>query len=298
MAKSTIFFGGQIFHVIGHVSKTWLGDPWLWSVMAIILVIWWRWRCPSGNRMDPESEDSPRKQRKLPISQPDTVQPIPDVLTQSQLVPQNVVPTVPDVPPQTQPAPDQITTTLIPSAQPVANQLMLPSPSLAQCQIDLIQKCGMQGHQIERVPCLEVAVFATPLAAGDTLRNTPLLPSVALASDARAIPLCAKHWDTYHHGTTARTCHMHGCARVGIAFPVSDGMIYERSEHTKLRLLGGPNTMSAEQRKTTWENCKMMTVPQCHTSKSALKTLFLRSTRQTIASRCLLPETKRIWISV
>ena len=221
--------GGEVLRVVAQVSKTWLGDPWLWfTVCLVVLVVWWL-KQPVCNREDPESEDSPRKpppsvppQKKGAPNSPPPRASV-DVPTDTDQ------PTMPCVVPEVPPRP----------LSPLATRhgTSAHSHGLVKCQADLLRSNHQPIARMGSEPCVDVAAFVVPVATGDNMRCIPLVSQVGVISDGRTVMLCARHWDLYNREIIMHLCHVPLCPKDGLPIPVHEGMVFECIDHTKLRIL-------------------------------------------------------------
>ena len=88
--------------------------------------------------------------------------------------------------------------------------------------------------------------------------------NTGLRSSDRASPLCAKHLDVYHQTPAVHPCHISGCKQNGLAFPANEGMLYERTDHAKSRLLNSTRPATGDGKRHSWKQLRDDSPPMPH----------------------------------
>ena len=162
-AHQAMYAGGQVLHVVTQVSKSWLGDPWLWvGVVGIVLALWW-WRQPATYRQDPESDGSHRRPLKSKEDNPESDATVLQLRKKTNQSPARTC------------TPDAISATPVcrndcsasfNAVQHVDTTITAPKSGLARRQAYLIQHMGQTIEQLRATPCQDVADFMPHVAKG------------------------------------------------------------------------------------------------------------------------------------
>ena len=162
-----MYMGGEVVRAVGQVSKTWLGDHWLWIVLSVLACCWWRWKYPPpSGRNYPESEDSPRKPATSDVLK---VNPLANGAVEKEPTQRPLSPRKSDhqpsaVPPNTGILPQSMATghnSVLTSAPTPCTQTPSTTLALSLCQIHRILKNGVAGQTWESQPCGDVATYVT-----------------------------------------------------------------------------------------------------------------------------------------